>query len=186
MSTQINISSRLPYKVFTALLTQSGGDNPEGISETQLVIGRTYRIDIGGDPSGNWDFTNVGAPNNHIGTYFIATGETPNNWGTNIVLFYNTGAPVVTVIENTIGNVWFTYIDVGFYQANSYGLFTGYKTTLSFMPEMYIESPADLYNFGGSQGNDDAVNIVSNYNNSPSDSRFGAFALNAIEIRVYN
>ena len=118
MSTQITIASKLPYKSYVALLTQSGGDNVEGISGTPLTIGRTYRIDTSDAPSGNWDFTNVGAPNNDIGTYFIATGTTANNWGTNIVLGYNTGAPVVTVLENTIGNIWFTYTDVGRYEIN--------------------------------------------------------------------
>ena len=110
-----SVSGIQTYKVFTALLTQSGGENQEGISGTPLTIGRTYKIDVGGAPSGNWDFTNVGAPNNDIGTYFIATGTTANNWGTNIVLVYNTGAPVATVLENTIGNIWFTYTDIGQY-----------------------------------------------------------------------
>ena len=124
------ISNGVPYKVYTALLTQSGGDNIEGITGTPLTIGRTYRITTGGPPSGNWDFTNVGAPNNDFDTYFVATGTTPNSWGVNITLVYNTGAPVVTVLENTIGNIWFTYNNVGQYTVLSDTLFTNNKTAI--------------------------------------------------------
>ena len=109
-----------PYQVFTALLTQSG----EGTIQTvyvgtdygpnQLTIGITYTI-AGNDTT---DFTNVGAPNNEVGTSFIATGTNPNNQNANqqTYLDYNTGAPVATVLENTIGNIWFTYNSDGSYQ----------------------------------------------------------------------
>jgi hypothetical protein len=118
-----------PYKVYTALLTQSGGDDPLGANGgtaagnyPELVIGRTYYI------ADNFqlecDFTNVGAPNNNVGTYFVATGTTPASWGTYGLLEFNTGAPVVTVLENTIGIVpVFTYNGVGQYQIEFPGLF---------------------------------------------------------------
>jgi len=112
------------YKVFTALLTQSGGSSNGFISGGDLLIGQTYTIDnaIG-------DFTNVGAPNNDFGTSFIATGTTPASWaGGN--LSYNGGAPVATVLENTIGNVWFEYVAVGQYSLKSTLLFTE-KTFIS-------------------------------------------------------
>jgi hypothetical protein len=116
------------YKVYTALLTQSGGDDPLSISEGTLTIGVTYYIN---DTVIDMDFTNVGAPNNNVGTYFVATGTNPN-WGTNpleaAILFYNTGAPVVTVLENTIGNIWWTYVDIGEYNINSTSLFNQNKT----------------------------------------------------------
>ena len=57
------------YKVFTALLTQSGGDNEDGQSEGAVIKGVTYVIS--GDTIGA-DFLNVGAPNNNEGTHFIA------------------------------------------------------------------------------------------------------------------
>jgi hypothetical protein len=125
MSTQINIATRLPYKVYTALLTQKDGDNQQNITGGDLTIGVTYRI--GDQAGGTWDFTNVGAPDNNIDTYFVATGTTPNSWGDGM-LIYNTGAPVVTVLENTIGNIWWTYNGAGTYNLNSLELFINDKT----------------------------------------------------------
>jgi hypothetical protein len=114
MSTGINIAPSLPYKVYTALLTQSGGDGFSELINAPLTVGVTYTI---GQTNGNPDWTNVGAPNNNLGTSFVATGTTPNSWGTpgDSLLEYNTGAPVVTVLENTIGNIWFAYNGIGGY-----------------------------------------------------------------------
>ena len=113
-----------PYKVFTALLTQSGGDMTSGLNAGNLTLGVTYVIE---DNSDGLDMTNVGAPNNTVGTYFLATGTTPNSWGSGGLVF-NTGAPVATVLENTIGNIWFTYYSPGIYNIYSNGLFTANKT----------------------------------------------------------
>jgi hypothetical protein len=132
-----------PYKVYTALLTQSGVNNELGITLGVLTIGVTYTIFQDAGPSG-WDFTNVGAPNNDIGTSFVATGTTPNSW-TNAELNYNIGAPVVTVLENTIGNIWFSYGAEGEYYVNSSSLFeTGKVCTL-------VTNNIDIFNFGGFQ-----------------------------------
>jgi len=107
-----------PYKVYTALLTQSGGDDTSNISEGAVTKGVTYVIDGGSDG----DFSNVGAPNNDDSTWFVAiNNEVPNSYGSTR-LKYNTGAPVVTVLENTIGNIWFTYNSIGVYVVNSVGL----------------------------------------------------------------
>lgn len=100
-----------PYKVFTALLTQSGGSGFGELTSGNLTIGVTYFIQL----LEGADFSNVGGSNIE-GTYFIATGVTPNSWGIGGQLAYNTGAPVATVLENTIGNIWFTYVGVGSYQ----------------------------------------------------------------------
>jgi hypothetical protein len=113
------------YKVYTALLTQSGGDNLQYLYSGDLTVGVTYVIN---SINPNQDFTNVGAPNNNIGTYFVATGTTPTSWNDSAELYYNTGAPVATVLENTIGNIWFTYIGIGVYLINSNELFTIDKT----------------------------------------------------------
>jgi len=123
------------YKVYTALLSQSGGDDPQTIDSGNLTIGVTYFIN--GTVPG-WDFTNVGAPNNNDGTYFVATGTTPNSWGEATAgnyLRYNTGVPVATVLENTIGNVWFSYGGVGQYRAISTNNFPELKTYLYIQPK---------------------------------------------------
>jgi hypothetical protein len=162
-----------PYQVFTALLTQSGEDDPQILlsqDTPSLTIGVTYQItDDGGS---GWDFTNVGAPNNDLDTYFIATGTTPANWGTNGMLTYNTGAPVATVLENTIGNIWFTYVDVGNYYINSNALFIENKTFVYFKQ----------FNQGAQWDYNDAfpnqIELVGADNNQLFNT--------PIEIRVYN
>ncbi len=168
-----------PYKVFTALLTQSGGDNAISMSSGELVIGTTYKIAFTAiEPPFTWDFTNVGAPNNDIGTSFIATGITPNNWG-NGQLNYNTGAPAAIVLENTIGNLWFTYDDIGVYVAQSSGLFTLDKS-FSLMT-LWSGSLVSINSF---RSDDTAFGINVNELNSPNN----AIDLNGrfqIEIRVY-
>jgi hypothetical protein len=114
-----------PYKVFTALLTQSGGGNQSSLINQPLTIGVTYWIVSNG--TNNYDFTNVGAPNNNDGTYFVATGTTPTAWGV-AELNYNIGAPVATVLENTIGNVTWIYNGVGEYVCNLENAFPINKT----------------------------------------------------------
>lgn len=114
------------YKVYTALLTQVGDGNVLFLFSGDLTIGVTYLINDNTDG----DFTNVGSPNNNVGTSFVATGTTPNSWGVNGQLAYNTGAPTVTVLENTIGNIWFEYDAIGNYLCKSDSLFTENKTTI--------------------------------------------------------
>jgi hypothetical protein len=100
------------YKVYTALLTQSGNDNSITLSSGDSVIkGITYRISGGSDG----DFSNVGAPNNNDTTAFVATiNGLPNSYGS-CGLVYNVAAPIVTVLENTIGNIYFQYAGEGLY-----------------------------------------------------------------------
>lgn len=175
-----------PYQVYTALLTQNGGDNEDTSgSGDNLTIGRTYLIGNGGDDPG--DFLNVGAPNNDEGTYFVATGETPTKWG-ETTLTYNTGTPVVTVLENTIGNIWFEYNDVGSYIVKSDGLFIDGKTTFSLSPNGYIESPLDIHstNINWAPSFESTLGISTYFNYEPADDQlnYGGYAF--IEIRVYN
>ena len=175
------------YKVFTALLTQSGGDNALLISEGTLTIGVTYVItsSFTGD-----DFSNVGGPkitfgDEWIGTYFIATGTTPANWTNETEFEYNTGAPIVNVLENTIGNIWFTYSGEGAYLITSNALFTENKTIL-FASSM-------------NNGNDTNNHTATVYTSAPNELTFASWGNTGdnqleldnsiplpIEIRVYN
>jgi hypothetical protein len=100
-----------PYKVFTALLTQSGGSSTVNATSGLLIVGVSYNIDTynAGD-----DFSNVGGPAAGLpgewdGYSFLATGTTPNNWNNSSLLISDEGAPVATVLENTIGNIYFEY-----------------------------------------------------------------------------
>ena len=166
-----------PYKVYTALLTQSGGDSIGTKNNGSLSIGFTYYISLIEDETPG-DFMNVGAPSNDVGTYFVATGTEPNSWG-KTTLEWNAGTPVVTVLENTIGNVWFTYDGVGQYTMESTDLFTDFKT--------WFAKP--IYSAGLDQGymyydTSDRLVIISEETNVTADSILTNGA--SIEVRVYN
>lgn len=104
------------YKVYTALLTQSGGNDPGDKAQGDILdLGVTYYISQNTD---NADLTIFGAPNSNVGTYFVCTNAGTLPTIGSISLLWNAGAPVVTVLENTIGNIWFTYGAVGQYSAN--------------------------------------------------------------------
>jgi hypothetical protein len=173
-----------PYKVFTALLTQSGGDATEYITSATIapfVIGVTYEIAVN---SGNADFTNIGAPNNNIDTRFIATGTTPNSWGDGgyVEIAYNTGAPVATVLENTIGNVWFTYSYPGGYSCSSENLFINSKSTM-FLGGLNWDGGSGILK-SGFDGEGYGAIVTTNFDGDPSDN--GLLYNVPIEIRVYN
>ncbi len=173
------------YKVYTALLTQSGGSGTSSLNDEPLTIGVTYLInDLGGS---GWDFTNVGAPNNNAGTYFVATGTTPNSWGDlGVSLEFTLGAPVVTVLENTIGNIWFTYDAPGLYNILSNDLFIDTKTTVNMFPAQFIESPVDIYNSTAIPVNVGRIALLSYYNYLAADNALSYGGPTMIEIRVYN
>jgi hypothetical protein len=171
MSTQITISPSLPYKVYTASLTQSGVDEFLQITSGELVVGVTYRIDSE-EPDQDW--TNVGAWTNGVDAYFVATGTTPNNWGGG-TLSYNPAAPVVTVFENTLDYIWFVYIGSGGYALrNANDTFTYNKT--------YAVIQATDDNFF------QAALRIADVNEIIISTDVGDSALNRnpIEIRVYN
>ena len=172
------------YKVYTALLTQSGGDFLDQLDSSTLTQNVTKGVTYTITNASDGDFLNVGAPNNNIGTSFVAINNSvPTLWGeSGAALLFNTGAPVVTVLENTIGNIWFTYDEVGNYVINSNGLFTVNKTV------QFINSPLGL---------DEGILLISNVTNTDSlislvstnsnpDFIDGLFNNTPIEIRVYN
>lgn len=176
-----------PYKLYTALITQGGGDNSLSKNSGNLDIGVTYFINVN---SPGMDFTNAGAPNNDVGTYFVATETRPNSWGIDEnkknILYYNTGAPVVNVLENTIGNIWFNYSDPGLYDILSNDLFIDTKTTVNMFPAQFIESPVDIYNSTAILVNDRRIALLSYYNYETADSALSYGGPTMIEIRVYN
>jgi hypothetical protein len=176
------VLSQIPepaYKVYTVLLTQGGGDNPSTIlGDGTIDKGISYYIS---DNPDNEDLTLVGAPDNNPGTYFVATQTVTGAYTSNVVLAYNTGAPVATVLENTVGNIWFTYGGIGQYRVYSNSLFIEDKTTI------------DIDSFGN---NGDITNFISNstlngsgefriytYNTGFADT---VLQKNRLEIRVYN
>lgn len=168
------------YKVYTALLTQSGGNNFQSISSGPLTIGVTYQIISQG---ANDDFTNVGAPNNNLGTYFVATGTTPNVFDAG-ELEYNTGAPIANVLENTIGDVYFEYKDIGTYFISSDSLFTELKTTAIMATPYYESDPADpgFYTTAYS-----STEIIRMYTMTRKPELADSYLKDTfIEIRVYN
>ena len=169
----------LPYKVYTALLTQSGGPSNEGLNSGELTIGVTYTINTYSEGD---DFTNVGAPSNTNEVSFVATGTTPNTWNGGTTLVYNTGAPVVTVLENTIGNIWFEYHDEGHFRINSNNLFNGIVPTITNIFGV-IESDQSRY-LTADKISDGIIRLTSR----PEVSIYGNDLLNdtPIEIRVYN
>lgn len=113
------------YKVYTATLTQIGGSDPLSQTSGAVEAGVSYTISIplGYEPS--YDFGNVGGPVYPDNFPFVATyTATPNEYG-NAILNYDTGAPVVTVFENTIGNIWCTFEEDSHYSIKSDDLFDG-------------------------------------------------------------
>jgi hypothetical protein len=173
-----------PYKVYTALLTQNGGDDVQSISSGAVTKGVTYMVD---GTSSDADFSNVGGPKydgvtSINGTYFVAiNNDIPNNYSEGD-LIYNTGAPVVTVLENTIGNVWFTYYGVGVYQVNSINLFTVVKTTPFIGSPGQVEADIAIIDIRSNTGS--TIDIYST--NGGGDPYDNQLVNTPIEIRVYN
>jgi len=171
------------YKVYTALLTQTGGDDSVSVSgeEGTINIGVTYLINE--NPNNN-DLTIYGAPNNNEGTYFVANQTGILNYTDFLQLIYNTGAPVVTVLENTIGNIWFTYNDVGVYYVNSSGLFTENKTFNTVSDNLNLRAPnAQRFSFNYTDINTGLITVYDPIGDVGQD---GNLINTPIEIRVYN
>ena len=176
------------YKSYVAILSQKGDSFIQTLSSGNLNPGKTYEIIYN---STGMDFTNVGAPNNNVGTFFVATGYLPKSWGVDEgqedILQANSAAPIVTVLENTIGDIWFVYNNTGYYSVKSNELFTQGKTTVLFSPGSFIESPSDIYNTNVSFGNGtDFIDITSYYNYDLQNDVMNYAGDAMIEIRVYN
>lgn len=184
MSIEDFLAINRPYKVFTALLTQRGGSvyGPVLGDET-LNEGITYTIDNleAGD-----SLIPYGAPNNEIGTSFICNQEI-SNWGNPLSqLSFDSGAPVATVLENTIGNIWFTYNDIGDYHISSDALFIENKTyiTVNGQSRNMDGNPALIYSTYFNAIDNIALQTL--VPDNPNIFSNDALLNTPIEIRVYN
>ena len=181
-SSTTTTTTTLPlYRVYTALLTQTGGDSPVLLMDLPLVPGITYEIT--NDDGGTADFTNVGALNNTVGTFFVATGTTPTSWGDNLKgeLEYNDAAPTVIVLENTIGNIWFTYDSVGAYSVTLANVGFQYNDTALFLSNSSSSQNGIVWTYvdGGGTIYIETADLSGNYGD-------GYLSRNTLEIRVYN
>jgi hypothetical protein len=167
--------------VFSCLLTQDENPSEEELVQDPLTIGVTYRIV--NDPEGIvGDFTNVGAPNNEDGTYFIATGEEPNSWGDS-VLEWNTGAPVVQVLENDLGHVWFEFKGSGeFIITSDNPIFTIGKT--AFIDSTSYQQDIGIVAISPASLNDDNIPFITSL--SEGSEQKLVVRPTFVEIRVYN
>jgi hypothetical protein len=174
-----------PYEVYTALLTQSGGSNIlPGYGDETFTIGVTYTIVTNPD---NYDLTIYGAPNNNVGTSFVSNQTTVLPYTTSLEFEYDTGAPVAIVLENTIGNIWFSYDNVGNYIIFSNNLFTSNIATFIGGLEGYVGSGGGSP-LGGGTGiarlSNSALNFsVLDTSTLPQNDSISGYP---IEIRVYN
>ena len=141
-------------KEYVALLTQSGTEDPHYITSGSLTVGVTYQITTynSGD-----DFTNVGAPSNANGVYFVATGTTPTNWTHASHLGYDTAAPKAKVLLNEIGNIWLTRVAAGSYEVHSNGLFN--DNTTVFITQTADQGNGAILSFTVQMINDSQISI---------------------------
>lgn len=171
------------YKIFTALLNQSGVDNPDSISGNGGTLDEGYTYEIVANPD-NYDLTIYGAPNNNAGTSFICTVTVPTlPYTSSLELSVNYGAPVATVLENTIGDITFAFAGDGQYDINSNNLFTDKKTFIlvgSTGDDIYSQTMIGAC----ARINNNQLRLVSSLlDNSFSNNMF---VNTSIEIRVYN
>jgi hypothetical protein len=175
------------YKVYTALLTQSGGDDPDSLFGGQgsiLDFGQTYFIASNPD---NYDLTIYGAANSNVGTYFVCNDPTSPVlvYTDSLQLDVNYGAPLVTVLENTIGNITWRYISEGIYKAVSTGNFTANKTVVFISSGSNYSNLPSFYPTTDTENNDQLFISTAAIENPPNYNTDGSLFNTPIEIRVY-
>jgi len=181
------LSEIRPYKVYTALLTQSGGDNSLGLwgngdgDLTSAAQGTTVLITA--NPN-NTDYSFIGAPNSNEGTYFVLTQDISyTDLDVDTIFDINLGAPVVTILENTIGNVWFSYSGVGQYLLYSNNAFITGKTWNTKCLDFGINGST----LRALLNNNEDLNTMNLFTESDYDIVADGILYNTpIEIRVYN
>ena len=191
----VTVSDLKGYKVYTALLTQSG---PTGIvmyvnsDLSSWNPGDIVSSDNGA--SGTIDtISEIGVSYYSITLLVGATGswETSVSIGEGIspLAFYNidsfipgtTGAPVATVLENTIGNIIWTRSDVGDYRGTLSNLFDNPDKTSILLDNS--ENASFAINI---RGIDNPNTIYIQTKDVTANFLDGALYRAFIEIRVYN
>jgi hypothetical protein len=95
-------------------------------------------------------------------------------------------APVATVLENTIGNITWTYQSTGSYTGNLISAFPLNKTYFSVNNRFSDDGGASAYDAFLYRVNDDFFALTLWSNGIPSDNLIFSGAPISIEIRVYN
>lgn len=119
-----------------------------------------------------------------VGSIISLANETIKPYKVYTALLTQTGTndPVATVLENTIGNVSFSYDSIGYYIIESDGLFIQNKTYFSGASSNYGSDSVTL-NFN--YQNDSSINLIT-FDLGTQQSLDDALYLSPIEIRVYN
>jgi hypothetical protein len=94
--------------------------------------------------------------------------------------------PVATVLENTIGNITWTYLGTGIYAGNLISAFPLNKTYFSVNNRFSDDGGASAYDAFLFRNNDDFFALTLWNNGTPSDNLIFSGAPISIEIRVYN
>jgi hypothetical protein len=94
--------------------------------------------------------------------------------------------PVATVLENTIGNITWTYLGTGSYAGNLISAFPLNKTYFSVNNRFSDDGGASAYDAFLFRADDDLFGLTLWNNGTPSDNLIFSGAPISIEIRVYN
>jgi hypothetical protein len=94
--------------------------------------------------------------------------------------------PIATVLENTIGNITWTYLSTGNYAGNLISAFPLNKTYFSVNNRFSDDGGASAYDAFLFRGNDDFFALTLWENGTPSDNLIFSGAPISIEIRVYS
>ena len=110
--------------------------------------------------------------------------ERPYKVYTALLTQTGTDAPVATVLENTLGNVWFQYSDIGIYTIliPEFDITKTYYSCGGMGDSTQVDAASKIIMFSNSDSGSLQINT---YNNSPSISN-NILNKTPIEIRVYN
>jgi hypothetical protein len=118
-----------------------------------------------------------------VDLYKKLTGANTSNYKVYTALLTQSGTdvPVATVLENTLGNVSFSYTQPGLYRANSAGLFISNKTAV-FLTSQPVGGGFGVVS-GAFISTESAIILATQTSNGGIN---GNLNRTTIEIRVYN